>query len=145
MALVACDVEVTGFKLQDVDVLLVGVGPMAHTALAAADLLADAGFRSTVVDPRWVKPLPPQLVDLAGRHRLVVTIEDNGRQGGVGSTLVQAVSDAGLAVPVRVNAIAQEFLPHAKRDVLLERLGLTAPAVAADALRFLPVTGNNEH
>ncbi len=128
----------------DAEVLLVGVGPMSHTALEAADLLAEAGVRSTVVDPRWVKPLPSQLVELAGRHRLVVTIEDNGRQGGVGSTLVQAVSDAGLAVPVRVHAIAQEFLPHAKRDVLLERLGLTAPAVADDALRFLPRTGNND-
>ena len=77
-------------------------------------------------------------------HRLIVTIEDNGRQGGVGSTVVQAVSDAGLAVPVRVHAIAQEFLPHAKRDVLLERLGLTAPAVADDALRTLSGAGNNE-
>ena len=74
----------------------------------------------------------------------VVTIEDNGRQGGVGSTVVQAVSDAGLAVPVRVHGIAQEFLPHAKRDVLLERLGLTAPAVADDALRALSGAGNNE-
>jgi 1-deoxy-D-xylulose-5-phosphate synthase len=117
---------------EDAEVLLVGVGPMAHTALAAAELLAADGIRSTVVDPRWVKPLPPELLDLAADHRVVVCVEDNGRQGGVGSTLLQAVSDAHIDVAVRVHAIAQEFLPHAKRDVLLERLGLTPEAVADD-------------
>ncbi|MFT4189173.1 MAG: 1-deoxy-D-xylulose-5-phosphate synthase [Aeromicrobium sp.] len=127
----------------DAQVLIVGVGSMAGTALGAADLLAADGLACTVVDPRWVKPLPEGLLDLAADHRLVVTVEDNGRQGGVGSTVLQAVSDAGLPAPVRVHAVAQEFLPHAKRGVLLERLGLTPAAVAADASEaWTRLTGN---
>ncbi|WP_229054171.1 1-deoxy-D-xylulose-5-phosphate synthase [Aeromicrobium sp. Leaf350] len=130
----------------DPQVLVIGVGSMARTAVDAAELLAAEGIRTTVVDPRWVKPLPAELLTLAERHRLVVTIEDNGRQGGVGSTVVQAVSDAGLPVPVRVHAVAQEFLPHAKRDVLLERLGLTAGAVADDTIATLSrLAGNSDH
>ncbi|EFQ84135.1 1-deoxy-D-xylulose-5-phosphate synthase [Aeromicrobium marinum DSM 15272] len=118
----------------DPEVLLVGIGSMAGTALAAAELLAAEGVACTVVDPRWVKPLDPAVVELAGEHRLVVTVEDNGRQGGAGSTIARAVADAGLQQPVRVHGVEQEFLHHAKRDVILERLGLTPRAVADDTL-----------
>ncbi len=116
------------------DVLIVGVGTMAATAVDVARRLDEAGLGSTVVDPRWIKPLAPGLVDLAEQHRLVVTIEDNGRQGGVGSTLLHALSDHGATVPVRVHAVAQEFLTQAKRDVILGRLGLTPDAIASDTL-----------
>ncbi|UUI67340.1 1-deoxy-D-xylulose-5-phosphate synthase [Aeromicrobium duanguangcaii] len=118
----------------DPEVLVVGVGTMAAMAVDVARLLEDAGVASTVVDPRWIKPLDPALLDLAAEHRLVVTIEDNGRQGGVGSTILNEISDRGLVVPVRIHAVAQEFLDHAKRDVILDRLGLTPDAIASDAL-----------
>ncbi|MCL3837308.1 1-deoxy-D-xylulose-5-phosphate synthase [Aeromicrobium duanguangcaii] len=118
----------------DPEVLVVGVGTMAAMAVDVARLLEDAGVASTVVDPRWIKPLDPALLDLAAEHRLVVTIEDNGRQGGVGSTILNEISDRGLVMPVRIHAVAQEFLDHAKRDVILDRLGLTPDAIASDAL-----------
>src|SRR5204863_2336568 len=63
------------------DVLVVGVGSMAGVALDVADRLADQGIGATVVDPRWVKPVDPVLVEMAARHRLVVTVEDNSRVG----------------------------------------------------------------
>ncbi len=126
----------------DATVLVVGFGAMAHLALDTAELLSGHGVACTVVDPRWVAPLDPAVVDLAGQHQLVVTIEDNGRQGGAGVTVARAVADAGVLTPVRVHGVAQEFLPHAKRDVLLERLGLTPQAVADDTLVTLGnVTG----
>src|SRR5215210_6030483 len=77
-----CDVLVrTGAK----DVLLVGVGSMAATSGEVAERLAAQGIGVTVVDPRWVKPVDPALLDLAGDHRLVVSVEDNGVVGGCGS------------------------------------------------------------
>ncbi|GAA3548525.1 1-deoxy-D-xylulose-5-phosphate synthase 1 [Aeromicrobium flavum] len=121
----------------DAEVLVVGVGTMAAMAVDVARRLEASGVGSTVVDPRWIKPLDPALLDLAAEHRLVVTIEDNGRQGGVGSTILHAVSDRGLTVPVRIHAVEQEFLDHAKRDVILERLGLTAESIADDASKRL--------
>ncbi|MFD1858718.1 1-deoxy-D-xylulose-5-phosphate synthase [Aeromicrobium camelliae] len=128
------------------DVLFVGVGPLAQVALDAADHLAVDGVASTVVDPRWVKPLDPAITDLARRHRIVVTVEDNGRQGGVGATVAQTLHDAGVSVPVRIHGITQEFLDHAKRGVILERLGLTPDAVASDTRSALSGldTGNTQ-
>jgi 1-deoxy-D-xylulose-5-phosphate synthase len=119
------------------DVLVVAVGAFGHLGLETAALLRAQGHGVTVVDPRWVKPVDPALVALAADHRLVVTIEDNGRHGGVGSAIAQAVCDAGVDTPVHVHGIEQEFLDHAKRDVILGRLGLTAQAVADDTLSSL--------
>ncbi|MBW9205262.1 1-deoxy-D-xylulose-5-phosphate synthase [Mumia sp. zg.B17] len=119
------------------DVLVVAAGPMVHQALDAAALLRAEGVGVTVVDPRWVKPLDPALVELAARHRLLVTIEDSGRVGGMGSVLTQMLADADVRTPVRVHGVTQEFFDHAKRAVLLERMGLTGEAVAADTLARL--------
>ena len=63
---------------------------------------------------------------------LVLTVEDNGRNGGVGSMFTQALLDADINTPIRVHAVDQQFYHHAKRAVILERLGLTPAAIAAD-------------
>ena len=84
----------------------------------------------TVVDPRWVKPVDPAIVELAREHRLVVSVEDNGRIGGCGAVLLQTLNDAGVTTPFRLHGIPQEFLDHAKRDVILARIGLDAQTIA---------------
>ncbi|MCX3059480.1 1-deoxy-D-xylulose-5-phosphate synthase [Streptomyces beihaiensis] len=112
------------------DVLIVAVGSMAQAALDAASLLATDGVGCTVVDPRWVKPVDPALAPLAARHRLVVTVEDNGLAGGVGSAISQALRQAGVDTPLREFGIAQEFLDHAKRADILQNLGLTSGDIA---------------
>ena len=114
------------------DVLVVAVGSMATTGVDVAERLGAQGIGATVVDPRWVKPVDPALLELAADHRLVVTIEDNGRVGGVGATLLQALTDAGVTTPVRVHGIPQEFLDHAKRAAILERVGLAPQAIALE-------------
>jgi 1-deoxy-D-xylulose-5-phosphate synthase len=123
----SCDVLVRdGAK----DVLIVGVGSMAAVSVDVAGRLADQGIGVTVVDPRWVKPLDPALVELTRDHRLAVCVEDNGRIGGVGSCLLQLLNDEGVSTPFRIKAVPQEFLPHAKRAQILERIGLTPQALA---------------
>jgi 1-deoxy-D-xylulose-5-phosphate synthase len=117
----------------DADVLIVSVGAMAQICLDAAERLAAQGISATVVDPRWVKPVDSELPALAERHRAVITVEDNGRVGGVGSTIAQALRDAGVDVPLRDLGIPQEFLDHASRDQILAEIGLTGEGVAARA------------
>ncbi|RJK96244.1 1-deoxy-D-xylulose-5-phosphate synthase [Vallicoccus soli] len=114
----------------DEDVLLVAVGPMAGLCLEVADRLADQGVGATVVDPRWVLPVAEEVVALAARHRLVVSVEDGGRAGGVGSVLARALRDAGVGTPLRDYGIPQRFLEHAKRAEVLEEVGLTAQEVS---------------
>lgn len=112
------------------EVLVVAVGSMAGVGVEVAERLSAQGIGVTVVDPRWVKPVDPALVQFAANHRLVVTIEDNGVIGGVGAVLLQTLSAAGVDTPVRIHGIPQEFLGHAKRAVILERIGLSAQAIA---------------
>ncbi|AEH09259.1 MULTISPECIES: 1-deoxy-D-xylulose-5-phosphate synthase [Protofrankia] len=112
------------------EVLLVAVGAMAATCLQVAERVASHGIGITVVDPRWVKPLDPVLVDLARAHSLVVTVEDNGRVGGVGSTLAQLLRDADVDVPLRDFGIPQTFLDQGKRDQVMADIGLSAQELA---------------
>ena len=112
------------------DVLLVSVGALAPMCLEIAVLLDAQGITTTVVDPRWVKPVDEALPGLAARHRVVVTVEDNGRVGGVGSAISQALRDAGVDVPLRDFGIPQQFLDHASRKEIMAEIGLTAPDIA---------------
>jgi 1-deoxy-D-xylulose-5-phosphate synthase len=133
-----CDILVrTGTR----DVLVVGIGSMASVGVEVGQRLAAQGIGVTVVDPRWVKPVDPALVGLARDHRLVVTIEDNGRVGGAGSTLLQRLSDEGVTTPFSLHGIPQEFLDHAERSAILERIGLTAQTIARGIVERLAADG----
>ncbi|MGH3545195.1 MAG: transketolase C-terminal domain-containing protein, partial [Mycobacteriales bacterium] len=122
------------------DVLLVAVGAFAGLGLQVAERAAEQGIDVTVVDPRWVLPVPNEIVELAAEHRLVVTVEDGLRRGGVGSAVAAALADAELTVPVRSFGVPHRFVPHGSRAQLLEDLGLTpqhiARVVTEQALRL---------
>ncbi|WP_433545212.1 1-deoxy-D-xylulose-5-phosphate synthase [Streptomyces sp. CA-294286] len=112
------------------DVLLVSIGALAPMCLEIADLLDAQGISSTVVDPRWVKPVDEAMAPLAEQHRVVVTVEDNSRAGGVGSAVAQALRDADVDVPLRDFGIPPVFLDHASRKEVMAEIGLTAPDIA---------------
>ncbi len=112
------------------DVLLAGAGPMAVMCVQAAARLADQGIGVTVVDPRWVKPVDPALAGAAAEHRLVVTVEDNGRAGGFGDAVCRLLRDAGVSTPVQTYGLPQEFLAHGKREEILDEAGLVPQHLA---------------
>jgi 1-deoxy-D-xylulose-5-phosphate synthase len=112
------------------DVLLLGAGPMALTGLEIADRLAGHGIGVTVVDPRWTKPVDEALTGAARRHRLVVTVEDNGRVGGFGDAVARLLRDHDVDVPVKTLGLPQEFLAHGTRKEILEEAGLTSQQLA---------------
>ncbi len=115
---------------ESADVLLVAVGAFGAIGLAAAERIADQGIGVTVVDPRWVVPVPAELLAMAREHRLVVTLEDGGRHGGFGWALSARLRDAGLPVPLLDLAVPQLFIQPGTRDEVLAGLGLTAQDVA---------------
>ncbi|WP_327327295.1 1-deoxy-D-xylulose-5-phosphate synthase [Streptomyces sp. NBC_01210] len=117
-------------RADDAEVLLVSVGALAAVCLQAVELLRGRGLRCTVVDPRWVKPVDEQLAPLAAQHRLVAVVEDNSRNGGVGSAVGQSLRDAGVDVPLRTFGIPEQFLAHAKRGEVLADIGLTPVEIA---------------
>jgi 1-deoxy-D-xylulose-5-phosphate synthase len=121
-------------RSQPLDVLLVSSGVLATPALRAAELLAGHGIGVTVVDPRWLLPVNPALVHLASRHRLVLSLEDGTRAGGVGTALAQACTDAHVWTPVHTMGLSHEFLDHGERSAILAEHGLNAESIAETAL-----------
>jgi 1-deoxy-D-xylulose-5-phosphate synthase len=103
---------------------------MAALCVDVGHRLEAQGIGVTVVDPRWVKPLDPALVELAAGHQWVVSVEDNVRVGGFGSAFTQALQDARVDTPVQVFGVPPRFLAHGKRDALLAEIGLSAQDLA---------------
>ncbi|WP_112133580.1 1-deoxy-D-xylulose-5-phosphate synthase [Glycomyces dulcitolivorans] len=116
-------------KHEDDELLLVSCGAFAGVAVKAAELLAEQGIRATVVDPRWISPVPAALVKLAGQYPLVATVEDGIRTGGFGDALAQALRDSGDEVPLVDFAVERGWHQHGTRDQLLADLGLTPEAI----------------
>ena len=123
-------VDVLHEPAEDASVLLVCAGAFGALGVAAAERLAQQGVAVTVVDPRWVLPVPEVLADLARAHRLVVTVTDCGRHGGFGSALADLLRSCECDVPLRDLAIPQRFLDHGSRADVLAAAGLTAQDVA---------------
>jgi 1-deoxy-D-xylulose-5-phosphate synthase len=92
------------------------------------------GINSTVVDPRWVLPVPRSIVGLAARHRIVVCIEDGVKAGGVGSRIRQEMREAGVDTALNEVGLPVEFLKHGSRNQVLARVGLTAQRIAQDTV-----------
>ncbi len=111
-------------------VLVVGYGQFAGLAVEVGRRVGAQGIPATVVDPVWALPVSDDLVDLCGRHELVVTLEDSGVVGGLGARLAQELRERDVRTPVHNLGIPQRFLPHASRRELLEDLGLTPQDVA---------------
>jgi 1-deoxy-D-xylulose-5-phosphate synthase len=113
----------------DVDVLVVAVGSMAADVLDACSAVRRAGYTVRVVDPRWVVPVEPALLDLATHARLVVSVEDGTVSGGVGARIAQSLSAAGIDVPTRQLGVPHEFPAHGKVSDVRSWAGLTVPDI----------------
>lgn len=113
------------YRGESADILLVSVGAFASIAVESAAQAYREGVGVTVIDPRWVKPLPKSLVTMAQRYKSVVVLEDGIKHGGIASTISELFRDAQLDVPVHSIGIPLTFLEHAKRSEILEELGIT--------------------
>lgn len=116
------------------DVLIVTVGAMASVGLEVHKLLAAQGIGSTVVDPRWVIPVADSIVEMAKDHRLVISIEDGVRVGGIGTRIRQVMRAAQVDTALNELGLPDEFLEHATRNQILDRVGLTAQKIAHDVV-----------
>ncbi|MGX5680339.1 1-deoxy-D-xylulose-5-phosphate synthase [Schumannella luteola] len=116
------------------DVLIVTVGPMAKIGLQVAERLAAQGIGATVVDPRWVVPVPESLIGLAAEHRIVISIEDGVRVGGIGTRIRQDLRAGGVDTAVTELGLPDEFLEHGSREYILEQVGLTPQDIARDVV-----------
>jgi len=117
------------YRGESADILLVSIGAFAAIAVEAASQAYREGVGVTVIDPRWVKPLPKSLITMAQRYKRVVVLEDGIKHGGIASTVSELFREVGLNVPVHSIGIPLTFLEHAKRTQILEDLGITVQSI----------------
>jgi 1-deoxy-D-xylulose-5-phosphate synthase len=113
------------YRGESADILLVSIGAFAAMAVEAAGQAYREGVGVTVIDPRWVKPLPKSLITMAQRYKSVVVLEDGIKHGGIASTVSELFRDAGLNVPVHSIGVPLVFIEHSKRAEVLADLGIT--------------------
>jgi len=118
------------YRGESADILLISIGAMAHLCVEAAAQAYREGVGVTVIDPRWVKPLPSSLVTMARRYKSVVVVEDGIRHGGIASTISEMFRDANLGVPIHSIGVPLEFIEHSKRSEILTDLGITAKNIS---------------
>lgn len=128
-----------GEKLRDGnDAVIFALGTVCREALLAADMLAGEGLSVGVVDPRFLKPLDKELlVAEARRTGVVVTVEENVRQGGFGSAVLEMLGDEGIAARVLRIGLPDRFVEQGTQPQLHARYGLDAEGIAAGVRNFI--------
>jgi 1-deoxy-D-xylulose-5-phosphate synthase len=124
------------YRGESADVFLVSVGAMAAIAVEAAGMAYREGVGVTVIDPRWVKPLPASLVTIAQRYKSVVVLEDGIKHGGIASSISEMFRASGLATPIHSIGIPLEFIEHSKRSEIMHDLGITVQSIARSIVEW---------
>ena len=124
------------YRGESADVLLVSIGSMAAIAVEAASMAYREGVGVTVIDPRWVKPLPTSLVTMSQRYKSVVVLEDGIKHGGIASSISEMFREAGLTTPIHSIGVPLEFIEHSKRSEILSDLGITAQNISRSIVEW---------
>jgi 1-deoxy-D-xylulose-5-phosphate synthase len=124
------------YRGESADVLLISVGAMATMSVEAASQAYREGVGVTVIDPRWVKPLPKSLITMADRYKSVVVVEDGIAHGGIASALSEMFRSAGLETPIHSIGVPLAFIEHSKRSEILIDLGITSQNIAREIVEW---------
>jgi 1-deoxy-D-xylulose-5-phosphate synthase len=124
------------YRGESADVLLISIGSMASIAVEAASQAYREGVGVTVIDPRWVKPLPASLISMVDRYKSVVVLEDGIKHGGIASAISEQCREAGLNIAIHSIGVPLEFIEHSKRSEILEDLGITAQKISRDIVEW---------
>jgi 1-deoxy-D-xylulose-5-phosphate synthase len=127
------------YRGESADVLMISVGAMAAIAVEAASSAYREGVGVTVIDPRWVKPLPESLVRMAERYKSVVVLEDGIRHAGIGSSISEMFRDAGVLIPLHSIGVPLEFIEHSKRGEIMIDIGITAQNISRSVVEWSSV------
>ena len=115
---------------EEEDIALLAVGSMVKTAEQVRRKLKEIGYSCSLVNARFVKPVDTGILqELAGEHKLFVTMEENVRSGGYGEKVLDYVTEQGLPVQVLNISIPDEYVEHGNVDALYEEVGIDAESV----------------
>ena len=133
------------YRGESPDILLISVGALAQLSVDAATMAYREGVGVTVIDLRWVKPLPIETIaNLAKRYSRIVVVEDGISHGGIASSLSEGFRSGDITTPIHSIGAPLEFFEHAKRNQILEELGITAQSVARQLVGWASAKSTQE-
>jgi len=131
------------YRGESADVLFISVGALAHIAVEAAAQAYREGVGVTVIDPRWVKPLPKSLISMAGRYKSVVVLEDGIEHGGIASTISELFREHDVTIPVHSIGVPLKFFDHAKRNDILAEIGISVQSITRSLVGWSSLSAGN--
>ena len=115
---------------EEADIALMAVGSMVKTAEQVRDALKDTGYNCTLINARFVKPIDEQMLEeVAKQHKLLVTLEENVRNGGFGDHVLEYVNDRDFDMKVLNIALPDEYVEHGNVALLHKEVGLDAETI----------------
>ena len=116
---------------EEADIALLAVGSMVKVAEKVRDILKNTGYNCTLVNVRFVKPIDEELLEeIAGSHRLAVTLEENVRSGGFGDHVLEYADDRELPLHVLNVALPDEYVEHGNVALLYKEVGFDPEQIA---------------
>ena len=121
------------------DILILAIGRTVGESLTAHSLLLEQGISSMVVNCRFVKPLDIELIcSLATKIPRIISIEENVRQGGFGSAVLEGLHDEGITgFHFERMGISDTFVEHGPQKILRSKYGVDAQAVVNTAIKIM--------
>jgi len=125
--------------LEGDDILLLPVGNRVYPALAAAKELKEIGINASVINPRFIKPLDGNLIAKWAKHTgKMITIEDNNKSGGFGSSVLELLCNLGIyQVQSQLLGHPDNFIEHGPQKTLWKNSLIDTPAIILAAKSML--------
>jgi 1-deoxy-D-xylulose-5-phosphate synthase len=113
------------------DLCIVAAGHILAEARKAVDILDGNGVHAALINARFIKPLDRDLIlEWASETGRVISLEENAVIGGLGSAVLELLSENEMLVPVLTMGLPDRFVDHGTRDELMRELGLDGESVA---------------
>ncbi|HPP07402.1 MAG TPA: transketolase C-terminal domain-containing protein, partial [Syntrophorhabdaceae bacterium] len=120
------------------DIAIIATGNTVIPSLEASQILEKEGIKATVINGRFVKPMDREMLfEVASQVRKILTVEENTVIGGFGAGILEALSEEGILIPVKIMGLPDAFLPHGAQDTLRHATGLTKIGIAKKVLDWL--------
>ena len=116
--------------VRDGQIALIAVGSMVKTALAVHGALLKKGYRCSIINARFVKPIDTDIIDEAlENHDMIVTMEENVASGGFGEKVRHYLGSVKSKVKLIDITIPDEYVEHGNVDILREEVGIDAETI----------------
>lgn len=124
--------------IEGTDVLMIATGETVYPSLLAARKLKEQGIASTVVSMHTIKPLDTSLLaELAGKCKVIVTVEEHSVYGGLGEVCASYLLQQGISKPFRIIGIPDEYTVTGSQQDIFNHYGINETGIAAIALELL--------